>query len=249
MSRQAIAISGSWMVVAAVAVFLVFGSWTLRPLAAAEAQETKEHGAATQATTGSGSTGHGPTSEEEKKEEAAEMVNPISPTPSLAIWTVVVFIGLLGVLARFAWKPLIAALQQREEHLEHVLQETERVRNESEALLAEHRRRMASTEEEVRAMIAQAKADAQAMSAEIARQAAAEAEATRQRATRDISSAKDQALAEIWTRTADIAVSVAGKVLAKSVGPDEHKRLVEAAINELPSEASPNGHAVGGQRA
>jgi F-type H+-transporting ATPase subunit b len=181
--------------------------------------------------------------------EAEHTPNPIEPTPKLAIWTVVVFIGLLMVLGRFAWKPLLAALHQREEHLEHVLHETERVRNESEALLAEHRRRMASTEEEVRALIAQAKVDAQAMAAEIARQAAADAEATKQRATRDISSAKDQALAEIWTRTADIAVSVAGKVLGKSVGPDEHKRLVEVAISELPSESTHNGHAAGGHRA
>ena len=70
--------------------------------------------------------------------------NILEPQPSLAIWTVVVFLGLLFVLGKFAWKPLLAALHQREEHLEHVLHETERARNESEQLLAEHRRQIAA---------------------------------------------------------------------------------------------------------
>ncbi len=68
--------------------------------------------------------------------------NILEPQPSLAIWTVVVFLGLLLVLGRFAWKPLLNALHQREEHLEHCLLQTERARNESEQLLAEHRRQL-----------------------------------------------------------------------------------------------------------
>src|SRR5437763_12795677 len=56
--------------------------------------------------------------------------NILEPQAPLAIWTVVVFIGLLVVLGLFAWKPLLQALHQREEHLEHCLLETERARNE-----------------------------------------------------------------------------------------------------------------------
>src|SRR5947209_19358760 len=40
--------------------------------------------------------------------------NPLKPEPSLAIWTVVVFLGLLWVLGKFAWKPLREALHRRE---------------------------------------------------------------------------------------------------------------------------------------
>ena len=57
---------------------------------------------------------------------AASEPNILEPQPSLAIWTVVVFVGLLLVLGRFAWKPLLEALHQREDHLEHVLHDTER---------------------------------------------------------------------------------------------------------------------------
>ena len=138
------------------------------------------------------------------------------------------------MLGRFAWKPLLAALHQREEHLEHVLHETERARNESEQLLAEHRRRLAAAEDQVRALIEEARKNATAAADEIVKKAQAEAEAVPQRAERDIGTARDQALSEIWSKTADLAVSVAGKVLDKSLTEDDHRRLIDAAVGELP---------------
>jgi len=169
--------------------------------------------------------------------------NPMEPQPALAIWTVVVFLGLFWVLRRYAWKPLAEALHQREEHLEHTLLQTEKVRNESEQLLAEHRRLMAQADERVKSIFDNARKEAQASGEEIIKSARAEAEAARDRAQREIVAARDQALAEIWSQTANIAVSVAGRVLSKQLGEDEHRRLLELAINELPAApVSTNGH-------
>jgi len=166
-------------------------------------------------------------------EEAGDP-NILEQQPSLAIWTVFVFIGLLYVLGKFAWKPLLAALHQREEHLEHVLFDTERARNEAESLLAEHRRLMAEAQDKIRAMLDQARQEAHAAADEIGRKAQAEAEAMQHRAEHEIASARDQALVELWSKAAEMAVSVAGKVLARDLGPDEHRRLIETAMNELP---------------
>lgn len=167
--------------------------------------------------------------------------NPLKAEPTLAIWTLVVFLCVLGVLGKYAWKPLLTALHERERHLQHALDETERARSESEALLAEHRRQMARAADEVRALLDQARRDAQATADGMIRQAQDEAEAARQRAQRDIASARDQALAEIWQKTADMAVQTAGRVLATELSPDDHRRLLDAAIRELPA-ASANGH-------
>ena len=92
---------------------------------------------------------------------AEESANPLKPEPTLAIWTLAVFVLLMTVLGKFAWKPLIHALHEREKHLEHVLHETERARNESESLLSEHRKQMASAADEVRELLEEARADAQ----------------------------------------------------------------------------------------
>lgn len=164
----------------------------------------------------------------------------LEPQPRLAIWTVVVFLGLLFVLGKYAWKPLLNALHQREEHLEHVLVETERARNESEKLLAEYRRQIAEAEERARALLDEARAQGRASAEEMIQKARAEAETEQKRAKHEIETARDQALAEIWTRTADLAVSVAGRVLAKTLNDDDRRRLVETAMSELP--AAPNGH-------
>jgi F-type H+-transporting ATPase subunit b len=207
----------------------------IRPSAAAEdpppAHAEQGHGAAPAAAGGAPAAAeHG----------AAKEPNILEPQPSLAIWTVVVFLGVLFVLGKFAWKPLLQALEQREEHLEHVLLDTERARNEAERLLAEYRRQMAEAEERARALLEEARAHGRANAEEILAKARAEADAELQRARREIETARDQALNEIWTKTADLAVSIAGKVLGRSLGPDDHRRLVELALGELP--ASPNGH-------
>ncbi len=78
------------------------------------------------------------------------------------------------------------------------------------------------------------------------KQAQEEAEAQRQRAQRDIASARDQALADIWQKTADMAVMTAGRVLATELSPDDHRRLLDAAIRELPAAA---GNGRGGPHA
>jgi F-type H+-transporting ATPase subunit b len=175
-------------------------------------------------------------------EHPSEDSNPLKPEPHLAIWTLVVFVGLLLVLGRYAWKPLMHALHEREKHLEHVLLETERARNESEGLLSEHRKQMARAAAEVRAILDKAREDAHAAGEQIVKHAQAEAEAARQRAQRDIASARDQALVEIWKTTADLAVSVAGRVLSREISEQEHRRLLDVAIRELPQRADSNGH-------
>jgi len=167
--------------------------------------------------------------------------DPMEVQPGLAIWTLAVFLGLLAVLGKFAWGPLVEALHRREEHLEHCLLQSEKARNDAEALLAEHRRLMAETDDKVRDLLYKAQRDAQTRAAELLRTAQADADAARDRAQRDIATARDQALAEIWTRTADVAVTVAGRVLAKNLGEDDRRRLLDDAISQLPEGADAGG--------
>jgi F-type H+-transporting ATPase subunit b len=178
----------------------------------------------------------------EGEHAAEDSANPMKAEPTLAIWTLVVFLGLLAVLTKFAWKPLMHALHEREKHLEHVLHETERARNESEMLLSEHRKQMARAADEVRGLLEKARQDAQLTGENIVKAAQTEAESAKQRATRDIGAARDQALAEIWQKTADMAVSVAGRVLSKELTADDHRRLLNSAMAEMPAAPGANGH-------
>ena len=153
----------------------------------------------------------------------------------LAIWTLIVFVGLVLILGKYAWKPLMKALDEREHHLQQVLLDSEKARNEAEAIAAENRKLLASASDQIRVMIDQATKDAQAIRDQALTKATAEADATRERAVKEIAGAKDQALMEIWSNTANLAVSVAGKVLSKEMGEADQRRLVEVALSELPT--------------
>jgi F-type H+-transporting ATPase subunit b len=172
-----------------------------------------------------------------------EAPQPLEPQAPLALWTLVVFIGLLAVLWKWAWKPLSKALHDREEGLQRILREAEVARTEAERLLAEHRTHMAKVADEVRALIDKAHRDAEATSTDIIRKAQSEAEASRHRAEREIANALDEAIVEIWNKAADLAVSVASKVLTRELNDADHRRLIEVATSELPaSPATTNGH-------
>lgn len=176
-----------------------------------------------------------------------EEPQPLEPQAPLAIWTIVVFVGLMLVLWKFAWKPLAKALHEREERMEHTLQEVERAREESERLLCEHRKQMADAADQVRALIEQAHRDAETTASEIISKAHGEAESALHRAQREIVNAKDEALVELWNKAAELAVSVAGKVLTRELSAEEHHRLIARAIEELPAApAGTNGHGGGG---
>jgi F-type H+-transporting ATPase subunit b len=208
----------------------------------ASADEPKGHAPAAPAQHGPGSvdystatpdpiTGHG-------SPDHGGQPNILKPEAPLAIWTVVVFGVLLLILGRFAWGPVMKALHDREEHIEHCLLEAEKARNEAERLMAENQKNLARAAEQVRATIEAAKKEAEAIANGIVQKAHAEAESNRERAERDIATARDQALSEIFTKTADLAVAVAGKVLSKSLSGDDQKRLTDAAMAELPAMAN-----------
>lgn len=170
---------------------------------------------------------------------SAEQPNILEPQIPLAFWTLIVFLLLLLLLWRFAWGPLSKALHDREHYMEDSLRQAEHARSESERLLAEHRQLMEQANQQAVALLDDARRGAVSTAEEIRRTAQAEADMTLQRAHREIASAKDQALLDIWNRSADLAVSIAGKVLTKELGPDDHRRLVDQAMAELPQ--SPNG--------
>jgi F-type H+-transporting ATPase subunit b len=172
-----------------------------------------------------------------------EKPNILSADVVLGLSTLIVFLLLLFVLRKFAWGPLQKALHDREEYLEKTVEAAEHARHEAERMLAEHRKQMAQAADQVRALIEKAHRDAEATATDILRKAQAEAEAARHRAEREIGNARDQAIVEIWTKVADLAVSVAAKVLPRELSESDHRRLVELATSALPaSPAATNGH-------
>jgi len=154
----------------------------------------------------------------------------------LAFWTLVVFGLLLLVLKRFAWGPILKALDAREQTIRKDLEDAEQTRAKAQQLLEEHDRKLAAVQDEVRAILDEARRDAQHTSQSILRESQQEAQAIRERARREIEQARDHALKEIWDQAARLATMAAGRIIAKELSPADHERIVEQALAEFSSQ-------------
>ena len=150
-----------------------------------------------------------------------------------AIWTLIIFGVLLVVLGRYAWPPLLRALQQREQVIHDALVAAKRERLEAEKMLADYRRQVEHAREEATAIVEEGKRDAEMVRRRIADETQAEARQMIERARREIQLATDTAVKTLYDHTADLAVTMAGQVLGRAVGPDEHRAWINQAVDEI----------------
>jgi F-type H+-transporting ATPase subunit b len=157
----------------------------------------------------------------------------------LAIYTFVVFMLLLAILSRFAWPKISEALKEREKRIEGDLAAAAAKHEEAKRLLAEHEAKLTTAAGDVRAMLEEARRDAEATGAQIVADARAAAGQERQRAVRDIEIASDEAMKRLAETTANLAVELAGKAIRETLVPAKRAELVREALQKL-GDSSPS---------
>jgi F-type H+-transporting ATPase subunit b len=179
--------------------------------------------------------GHDHAGEEHGDGHAAVNPNPLEIDPDLAIVTLVIFLILLGVLYKFAWGPIMAGLHHREKHIAQEISAAEARHQDAQKLLVDYQTQLARAGDEVRAMIDGAKKDADALKAGIVADAQKAASDEKQRAVREIETAKNSALGEIAEKTVNMAFRVASDAVRREIKPDDHRGLIEDAIKQFES--------------
>ena len=155
--------------------------------------------------------------------------------PDLAIVTALVFLILMAVLWKFAWGPIVAALQKREDSIADDLAAAKRNNEEAQRLLEDHKSKLAGTAEEVRQLLDGARRDAETTKQEIIADAQKAAESEKTRAVREITAAKDSALEDLAKKSVDTAVGLAGQIVKRQLKPDDHQELIGEALKQFPS--------------
>jgi len=150
-----------------------------------------------------------------------------------AFWTLAIFVVLLLILGKWAWGPILAGLKKREEHIRQTIADAEKARQEAEQALADYKNQMTQAQAEAQAIIAKGRQDAIQLAEDMKDKAQTEAQALRGRAEQDINLAKQQALKEIYDRTADLATNIAGRIISKSLNPEDHRKMVQEALSKL----------------
>jgi len=161
--------------------------------------------------------------------------NPLVVDPDLAIATGIVFVLLFVVLSKFAWGPIVEALDNREQSVANKIDEANKNFAKAQEQLALYEKKIAAAAEESRVMLDTARKDAEAVAAKVRAEAEEDAKRQRERALADIEAAKNAALRDISEKSADIAVSLAGKIVRREVKSADHAELIRGALDKMPS--------------
>ncbi|MFL5403542.1 MAG: F0F1 ATP synthase subunit B [Gemmatimonadales bacterium] len=167
------------------------------------------------------------------QEESHAASGPLVVNGGLVIWTLVVFGLLLFILKKWAWPPMVAAVEAREKALEEMVAEAERNRAESARLLAEHQRLVAEGRTAAHNLLADAKTAAEKERTLLLEKARQEQEELLARALRDIAAERDRAVEEIRREAVDVSLAAAAKLIGQRLDSDADRRLVEEYLGNL----------------
>ncbi|MFO0809366.1 MAG: F0F1 ATP synthase subunit B [Gemmataceae bacterium] len=151
----------------------------------------------------------------------------------LGLWSLVVFLILFGVLSKYAWKPMVEGLQKREMTIREAIEAAAKARAEAESARASFASEAEKAQQQVRALLDEARRDAATLREEELAKTKSEIAAERERAHREIEVETDQALQKIWSRAADLATQVSSMALKKQLDESAHRRLIDEALGEL----------------
>ena len=149
------------------------------------------------------------------------------------IWTLVIFGVLLVVLGKFAWGPILAALQKREQFIRDSLAQAKKDRAQTEARLEQIEQRLHAARDDASAIVEEGRRDGEVVKRKAQQEARQEAEAMLERAKREIGLARDTAVKELYDLTAMLATEAASRIIAKELDAKEHERLIAESIDQL----------------
>jgi F-type H+-transporting ATPase subunit b len=162
---------------------------------------------------------------------------PLAFKLDLAMWYLISFVLLLLILRKFAWGPLIEGLDKRESNIRNELAEAEAARVKAEQMLREHAQRLEAVEDEVKAIIEEARRDADRTKQDIIATAQKEAKTTQDRAIHEIERARDQALKELFDSMAGQVAGATEHVLGRALTGEDQDRLIEEALSQFSSKS------------
>ena len=152
---------------------------------------------------------------------------------SLIFWEVISFGILLWVLYKFAFPPILEALETRERKIRDSIEQAEQNRLTAEQRLADYEAKLNGAAQEAEAIVADAKAKAQRLLEENEQRLRTESERIQAETTQEIERERRKALQDIRNEAADLALTVAEKVLARSLSDDDHRRLAREAVQAV----------------
>jgi F-type H+-transporting ATPase subunit b len=157
-----------------------------------------------------------------------------NPAIGTIIWSVLIFSIFFLILAKFAWKPILAAIKARDEMIRGSLESAERAREEMLKLQSDNEAILRKAREEREGILKEARDIRDKLISEAKGKAAEEAEKLVEKARAGIESEKRKALSEIHEQVANLSVDIASKLLGEKLKQTgEQAKLIDNYLKDI----------------
>ncbi len=164
------------------------------------------------------------------------MDNPlVQPDPGLFLWTILTFLVLLGLLAKFAWKPLLAVLDQRQEMIRQSLDDAEKAKQELEQLQQKSKEILSEARAEAQSIVSKSRTEAERLKAELREKAKTEADSILSNSEKQIQLETEKAISQIRSDVADLSHLIASKLIGKNLTKEDDEALIEESLKQIGS--------------
>ena len=164
----------------------------------------------------------------------AKPTNPlVKLDPGLFIWTILTFLILLMLLSKFAWKPILKALDERERKIKASLENAEKAKEELVHLNVESEKILAEARSKAQQIRADAKVAAEKIGVDIKRQAENHSKKIKDDANNQIQVEKEKAIGEIRNEVVSLSMQVAEKIIGKNLSTDDNQDIIDKSLAKL----------------
>ncbi len=158
---------------------------------------------------------------------------PFAINPGVSIWTLVVFLLLLGALAKWVWPMILKAVEDREKRIAAQIEAAEKANRDAQSVLAKYQEQLAAAKSEAQALLAAGRQAGEKVREEIVARARAEHEELIARARTEIGAEREKALADLRREAVELSLAAAGKVIERNVDSEADRRLVQEYLARL----------------
>jgi len=155
----------------------------------------------------------------------------LSVNPGMAIWTWIIFLLLFAVLAKFAWKPLLAAVEKREKNIEDSLQKAEQAKVDAEELIEKHKKMIDEAHVQAQKILKENKELAEKLRTDMEADAKEKIDKMFAKAHTDIENEKKAALQELRQEVVHLSVQISEKIILESLDEKKHRKLIDDYIS------------------
>jgi len=158
----------------------------------------------------------------------------LEPAIGLIFWSTLVFLILLFLLGKYAWKPILNAIKTREENIQQALVNADKALNDMRELRANNERILNEARAERDSLLKEARETKESIIAEAKHKAQADADRILTTAREQITNEKNAAVAELKNQVAILSIEIAEKILKSELSNDEkQKSLVNTLMKDV----------------